>query len=405
MIWRSKLVVGQAQAVLQMMRMKPGLISFGLISSGFGIATYQEGQNIADEYMRYALAGTSAFLIVDVLVHPIDTLNMRSKVLDSKGRTIHNAFRLLRITDAMQLFRGLNAVMYGTVLSGLLYFYAYAKLKKQMYDIVDQRDYKTEEQKQGGKISDGSGDLLKHLAISFSAATISEFLALGLYYPFDLVKTRMQTSTAKDRYTNLIDAAIKIYQERLNVHEKQQYSWVLARLKRFYSGMSLYALTYVTFIAFEFSLYEVFLRGTIQYTKGEISLLQKLSSLYAMRPQLDQFSDTAEQAVDAVFNRYKDPRAEEGPEGKRQYFSSDIVVSAILAGSIASFVTNGLEILQVNKQRDAKFKVMQFMRENFYKVMFAGAPYRAAYYGLQAALVFYLLEEFKVHFKCDHLED
>ena len=124
MIWRSKLVVGQAQAVLQMMRMKPGLISFGLISSGFGIATYQEGQNIADEYMRYALAGTSASLIVDVLVHPIDTLNMRSKVLDSKGRTIHNAFRLLRITDAMQLFRGLNAVMYGTVLSGLLYFYA-----------------------------------------------------------------------------------------------------------------------------------------------------------------------------------------------------------------------------------------------------------------------------------------
>ena len=137
MIWRSKLVVGQAQAVLQMMRMKPGLISFGLISSGFGIATYQEGQNIADEYMRYALAGTSAFLIVDVLVHPIDTLNMRSKVLDSKGRSIHNAYRLLRITDFMQLFRGLNAVMYGTVLSGVVYFYAYAKLKKQMYDLVD----------------------------------------------------------------------------------------------------------------------------------------------------------------------------------------------------------------------------------------------------------------------------
>ena len=136
MLWRS-MVVGHAQAFLQMMRMKPGLISFGLISSGYGIATYQEGHNIANEYMRYALAGTSAFLIVDVLVHPIDTLNMRSKVLDSKGRTIHNVYRLLRITDAMQLFRGLNAVMYGTVLSGLVYFYAYAKLKKQMYDIVD----------------------------------------------------------------------------------------------------------------------------------------------------------------------------------------------------------------------------------------------------------------------------
>ena len=75
--------------------------------------------------------------------------------------------------------------------------------------------------------------------------------------------------------------------------------------------MSLYALTYITFIAFEFSLYEVFLRATVSYTKGETSLLQKLSSLYAMRHQLDQFSDSAEQAVDAVFNRYQDPRTEE----------------------------------------------------------------------------------------------
>ena len=133
--------------------------------------------------------------------------------------------------------------------------------------------------------------------------------------------------------------------------------------------------------------------------------MQKLSSLYAMRQQLDQFSDTAEQAVDVVFNRYGDPRADENLVEKRQYFSSDIVVSAILAGSIASFVTNGLEILQVNKQSDAKFKVMQFMRKNFYRVMFAGAAYRAAYYGLQAAFVFYLFEEFKVHFKCDHIED
>ena len=136
-----------------------------------------------------------------------------------------------------------------------------------------------------------------------------------------------------------------------------------------------------------------------------MSLMQKLSSLYAMRQQLDQFSDTAEQAVDVVFNRYGDPRADENLVEKRQYFSADIVVSAILAGSIASFVTNGLEILQVNKQSDAKFKVMQFMRKNFYRVMFAGAAYRAAYYGLQAAFVFYLFEEFKVHFKCDHIED
>ena len=137
MFWRSKLFTSHTQAYVKMIRMKPGLMTWGLFSVGFGVITYQEGQHLADEYLRYALAGTSAILIVEVLVHPIDTLNMRSKVLDGKGRKIKNVIRLIKMTDMVQLCRGLNAVVYGYTFSSMLYFYSYASLKKYMYDFVE----------------------------------------------------------------------------------------------------------------------------------------------------------------------------------------------------------------------------------------------------------------------------
>lgn len=49
--------------------------------------------------------------------------------------------------------------------------------------------------------------------ISFSAATIAELIALSFYYPFDLIKTRMQTSNEKYQYRSVIDAFMKIYEQ------------------------------------------------------------------------------------------------------------------------------------------------------------------------------------------------
>lgn len=38
------------------------------------------GPDLSDYHMRYALAGTQALVLTEVLSHPIDTYNMRSKV-------------------------------------------------------------------------------------------------------------------------------------------------------------------------------------------------------------------------------------------------------------------------------------------------------------------------------------
>jgi len=40
-------------------------------------------------------------------------------------------------------------------------------------------------------------------------------LALPIYYPYDLMKTRMQTTEVKNMYNNLFDAFVKTYQEPL----------------------------------------------------------------------------------------------------------------------------------------------------------------------------------------------
>ena len=84
------------------------------------------GPFFSDAYFRYALAGTAATLAVELLTHGIDTINMRSKVIN--GPKI-NLLQYLRMQDFISLFRGVPAVIYGYILSSMVYFYCYAKLK------------------------------------------------------------------------------------------------------------------------------------------------------------------------------------------------------------------------------------------------------------------------------------
>lgn len=42
---------------------------------------------------------------------------------------------------------------------------------------------------------------------------MAEIISLGLYYPFDLIKTRMQTNPTFYNYIGTLDASIKILNE------------------------------------------------------------------------------------------------------------------------------------------------------------------------------------------------
>jgi hypothetical protein len=149
---------------------------------------------------------------------------MTSKVIGS-GRETQ---RLIRFVN---LFKGINAVVYGYTFSSLLYFYAYISFKESWHSHLNT-----------------DLTLVQTLYTSFFSSAAAEMCALWLYYPFDLIKTRMQTSNHTYMYHNLADAFIKIWQPQDNKIKKAS---------RFYSGMSLYGLTYTSFIAVEFATYEV----------------------------------------------------------------------------------------------------------------------------------------------------
>ena len=50
---------------------------------------------------------------------------------------------------------------------------------------------------------------------------------------------------------------------------------------------------------------------------------------------------------------------------------SDVLIAGILAGAIASFSTNSIELLTINKQTNPNFKVMKYImqRKNWYNLL------------------------------------
>lgn len=129
---------------------------------------------------------------------------------------------------------GVQPVLYGYLASGFVYFYFYKKIKMWM------SVYLVDENSTGGE-----RPLWHIFMMSAGASIIAELISLVLYYPYDLIKTRMQSMEEKYRYKNVTDASIKIMNESSQM-----------KVMNFYKGSFLYGIAYVSFIGIEFSLYE-----------------------------------------------------------------------------------------------------------------------------------------------------
>lgn len=125
------------------------------------------------------MAGTAATLFTELVTHAVDTINMRSKIINGPKFYV---FDLIRKDVPFTLLRGVQPVLYGYFVSSMIYFYIYAHSKvyiRQTY-FNDDRDNK---------------QIIYATAVaSFFGSIVAEYIALGFYYPFDLIKTRMQTS-------------------------------------------------------------------------------------------------------------------------------------------------------------------------------------------------------------------
>ena len=130
--------------------------------------------------MRYACAGVSATLFQEIIMHSIDTLNMKSKAMS--GSKLLTA-EIIKKEGFFSLYKGIQPVLYGYIGSSYIYFIMYAKMKQKM-----QNDMKNEGTQE---IITSSAIFYKTMIISFFSSMCAELVSLVFYYPFDLIKTRM----------------------------------------------------------------------------------------------------------------------------------------------------------------------------------------------------------------------
>ena len=117
------------------------------------------------------------------------------------------------------------------------------------------------------------------------------------------------------------------------------------------------------------------------------------------------FADEEEEKdKEAEIDREKEKILEIVKEEER-HRRSDVLIAGVLAGAIAGFSTNAIEVMTVIKQKYPHFNVTKYIlkRKHWHDLLLSGVLFRTFYYGSQACMMFFLLEEFKIYLKCDKI--
>ena len=133
----------------------------------------------------------------------------------------------------------------------------------------------------------------------------AETAALPFYYPYDLIKVRMQTMQAKYGYINFTDGMIKIWQEKKeqkpsrtafvkntaemlsrvtpNILSSQNerkeriknYLLAILRIRNYYSGALWYGMAYTMYISLQFGIHDMMVQWIGDFTGSRQTSLFK----------------------------------------------------------------------------------------------------------------------------------
>lgn len=167
-------------------------------------------KKIENQDLRMGMVGLLGQVTTDLFFHPLDLVNTRTKYyFKEKINSIDMSKRILSTTGWRGLYRAGSVTFLGSSFSGFVYFSSYKKLK----DLFK-------------KVFDGEAEL--NYVVYTLSSILSELCIYPLYYPFDLVKTRIQTG--QYAYKNFFDGVKKIY---LNSKRTG-----ISVIKDFYTGFS-----------------------------------------------------------------------------------------------------------------------------------------------------------------------
>jgi hypothetical protein len=165
-----------------------------ILTAALGGSAFYYSLRIKDTNFRMAVAGLLGQVTVDFLFHPIDLINTRTKYFYMDNvKTYTIAKRILYTTGPRGFFRGASVTILGSSVSGFVYFYFYKRIKEYMKKILEK---------------DENLFFIAYTVSSF----VSEVIVYVFYYPFDLIKTRIQTGQYE--YKNFSDAINQICDKR-----------------------------------------------------------------------------------------------------------------------------------------------------------------------------------------------
>lgn len=134
---------------------------------------------------------------------------------------------------------------------------------------------------------------LQKFSVFMISAGIAESCALLFYYPFDLIKTRMQGSHEKYGYISMLDAFKKIYSGPYSSQEvkymglSQTGSGFMKKpitvLSRYYKGMQFHWLAIILVVAIEFGFYEIIYETISDLTKGKYIFTHCLDNYFILQ--------------------------------------------------------------------------------------------------------------------------
>ncbi len=164
--------------------------------------------------------------------------------------------------------------------------------------------------------------------IFLTASFVAETFTLLLYYPYDLIKSRLQTSNRVFQYKSLLHAFQKEVKE----------NGVLS----LYRGGAPFLIMFATTISLQFTVYESY----IKYVK--------------------------EKYMESWMNREV----------------LHIINASFLAGAIGSGVTNWLEVLVVTKQTKPDANLMEIVKREKFGLLTKGLGARVYYQSIQSIFFF-----------------
>jgi hypothetical protein len=168
--------------------------SAGLLAFSAGLSlTFK----IDDPKLKMGFIGLLAQVTTDYLFHPLDLVNVRTKYYYKQGQTTYTTIqRIQNSTGITGFFRGGSVTLMASAIGGFIYYTLYKNIRERI---------KT-------KLNDP-----KKNYIAYSVASIASQLVVYIfYYPFELIKTRIQTG--QFAYRNFFDGVEKIYHGSVKGH-------------------------------------------------------------------------------------------------------------------------------------------------------------------------------------------